>query len=573
MTEYFSPEEPEFNVQNHLEKELLKKEINFLRGRDKNLYIGVLTNSNIDVISSIYPSVADGLLRIYGFIDADAMDPLSPQGFLNRYVRGAYTSGQLLTNDEIEKLRDKLNNGDFSEQYKIHRRFREAASISQSANRQRDDKKRFEDFKPIGEDEDVIFNKRAVLARFEAIKSDIASIYGDVNYSAALLTEFVLASPFLTTLLHEGKKADLKDQHENYLTEAIDFCKKFNLENRIEIFNKETNKYPVKWTYEPAEYKVSEFDRQYIEKVYSTSKEMLEGKIELSDLYKLLSETILRRGKIFKASTVKTNFGSFVQIVPDELQPVSFDDIAGYKDQKRFFEVLLEKTKKADPSVDDIRIIISAGRPGLGKSVGVKAFLNSLPENAKGIVVSLDAESANRGSIPEYDAIMRVAKLHPDLHIFAVMEDIDAYAGDRLHFATTRKFLEVDSAVSDSSPKNFHLVATTNRPDVIDPAVTRPGRAAKILVYEEPDRDVRKGIVEVHANKNNYQLSNEMIDFIAEKTEGFTPDEIRHVIWTMRFEDVQNPTEEDMEKAIGEIVARHKIEQEASALAQKNQRI
>ena len=110
----------------HQERDELRREIGFLNSRGKGAYLGVLTNSGVDIVSTIYPSIADGILRVYNFVEKEATDSLSPQGFLNRHLRNAYMLGTLLSNEEVTELRKKMDAGGFSEQFDAYKRFREA---------------------------------------------------------------------------------------------------------------------------------------------------------------------------------------------------------------------------------------------------------------------------------------------------------------------------------------------------------------------------------------------------------------------------------------------------------------
>ncbi len=553
------------------EKAALKEEADFFNNRAGGRYVGVLTNLNIDIVSILYPQIIDGMNRLYNFIEKESTDPLSKVGFINRHIRNQFTLGRLLSNDEIAQMRDDMQQGQYSEQFEIYRRFRTATSLFRGTGGSQDKRKRFEDYRPINDDTDLGVNKRACLARAQGLQSDLKAVYGEVDPRKALLTELFLSAPFLDTVIRGGDiDEEGRQRHEAYLTEATEFARLLDINKRVATFEEATDKYPVRWTYEPSTFDVPDFDRAYVNRVYAFAGEMIDGKSDLDEAYRLLSETILRRGKIFKATTVATPFGESVQIVPDELLPVTFDDIAGYTDQKKFLQMLLAKTATGDPSIDDVRIVISAGKQGLGKSLGVKAFLNQLPENAKGVLLNISAQSVQRGAMREYDALMKLASYHPELHIFALIEDIDALAGDRLQFAGTRKLLEIDSATSDSAPKNFHLIATTNRPDVIDPAVMRPGRTAKILVYESPKRKTRTEIARIHGEKYGFQLPDEFYDMLADQTMGFSPDEVRYILWALDFEDIKEPKAQDVARFVHEIKSRHRIEKEARKLKGKD---
>jgi cell division protease FtsH len=65
------------------------------------------------------------------------------------------------------------------------------------------------------------------------------------------------------------------------------------------------------------------------------------------------------------------------------------------------------------------------------------------------------------------------------------------------------------------------LIAASNRPDILDPALLRPGRFDRQIVVDRPDLEGRKGILEVHA-KGKPLESNVRLDVLARRTPGFT---------------------------------------------------
>ena len=65
------------------------------------------------------------------------------------------------------------------------------------------------------------------------------------------------------------------------------------------------------------------------------------------------------------------------------------------------------------------------------------------------------------------------------------------------------------------------VIAATNRPDVLDPALLRPGRFDRQITVSLPDRRGRKAILEVHAR--NKKLAPEIdLDALAKRTPGFS---------------------------------------------------
>src|SRR5438270_6419212 len=65
------------------------------------------------------------------------------------------------------------------------------------------------------------------------------------------------------------------------------------------------------------------------------------------------------------------------------------------------------------------------------------------------------------------------------------------------------------------------LIAATNRPDILDPALLRPGRFDRQIVVDRPDLEGRKKILEVHA-KNKPLSADVKLDVLARRTPGFT---------------------------------------------------
>ena len=72
------------------------------------------------------------------------------------------------------------------------------------------------------------------------------------------------------------------------------------------------------------------------------------------------------------------------------------------------------------------------------------------------------------------------------------------------------------------------VIAATNRPDIIDPALLRPGRFDRLIYIPPPDKEARKEIFRIHTRKK--PLADDVnIDELAEKTEGYTGADIAAV--------------------------------------------
>ena len=76
---------------------------------------------------------------------------------------------------------------------------------------------------------------------------------------------------------------------------------------------------------------------------------------------------------------------------------------------------------------------------------------------------------------------------------------------------------------------NIILIAATNRPDILDPALLRPGRFDRQIVVDRPDRKGRKQILEVHT-RGKPLAQNIDLDALAGQTPGFTGADLANLI-------------------------------------------
>ncbi|MBA9001509.1 MULTISPECIES: ATP-dependent zinc metalloprotease FtsH [Thermomonospora] len=102
------------------------------------------------------------------------------------------------------------------------------------------------------------------------------------------------------------------------------------------------------------------------------------------------------------------------------------------------------------------------------------------------------------------------------------------------------------------------LIAATNRPDILDPALLRPGRFDRQITVDRPDLEGRKGILKVHGRGKPFAPDVDL-DVIARRTPGFTGADLANVIneaalLTARF-DRKLIDMETLEEAIDRVMA------------------
>ena len=73
------------------------------------------------------------------------------------------------------------------------------------------------------------------------------------------------------------------------------------------------------------------------------------------------------------------------------------------------------------------------------------------------------------------------------------------------------------------------LIAATNRPDILDPALLRPGRFDRQIVVDRPDLEGRKAILRVHA-EGKPLADGVDLDVIARRTPGFTGADLANLV-------------------------------------------
>jgi cell division protease FtsH len=121
---------------------------------------------------------------------------------------------------------------------------------------------------------------------------------------------------------------------------------------------------------------------------------------------------------------------------------------------------------------------------------------------------------------------------------------------------------------------NIILIAATNRPDILDPALLRPGRFDRQIVVDRPDRNGRRKILEVHSKGK--PLSPEIdLDALAGGTPGFTGADLANLVNEAALLAARHGKktieQDDLEEGIMRVIAGP--EKKARLLSEKEQRI
>lgn len=227
------------------------------------------------------------------------------------------------------------------------------------------------------------------------------------------------------------------------------------------------------------------------------------------------------------------NFGSSKArvIYPDDTtQKVTFKDVAGAKEAKQELEEIVDFLKNPKKFLDiGAQIpkgVMMMGAPGTGKTMLARAVAGEAGVPFFSISGSEFVEMFVGVGASRVRDLFQMAKKAAPAIIF--VDEIDAVGrvrgtgvgggNDEREQTLNQILVEMDGFEPN---EKVVVIAATNRPDVLDPALLRPGRFDRRVTIDLPDRDDRKAILEVHARKKPLQ-EDVNLDVIAQRTPGFS---------------------------------------------------
>ena len=208
--------------------------------------------------------------------------------------------------------------------------------------------------------------------------------------------------------------------------------------------------------------------------------------------------------------------------VPD----VSWEDIGGLESIKREIrEVFVPAEERKDYQRLGIRSpkgVLLYGPPGTGKTMIAKAAANESGANficINGPEIASKWLGESEKAIRE--AFKKAKQIAPCILFF---DEFDAIAPKRGMSETNAPWEKVVNQLLTSMDgvedlTNVTVMAATNRPDMIDPALLRPGRFDKKIYIGVPDRDARVEILRLHSR--DMPLKDVDIGYLADRTDGF----------------------------------------------------
>lgn len=222
----------------------------------------------------------------------------------------------------------------------------------------------------------------------------------------------------------------------------------------------------------------------------------------------------------------------------DEKTRVTFKDVAGLQEEKEDLSEVVDFLKNPKRYIElGARIpkgILMVGPPGTGKTYLSRAVAGEAGVPFFTISGSDFVEMFVGVGASRVRDLFEQAKKNAPAIIF--IDEIDAVgrkrgAGlggghDEREQTLNQLLVEMDGFGVN---QGIIIMAATNRPDILDPALLRPGRFDREIVVGAPDVKGREAIFKVHS-KNKPLAKDVKLDVLAKRTPGFTPADIENIM-------------------------------------------
>jgi len=217
---------------------------------------------------------------------------------------------------------------------------------------------------------------------------------------------------------------------------------------------------------------------------------------------------------------------------------VTFEDVAGVEEAKEELQEVVEFLKEPEKFITlGARIpkgVLLVGAPGTGKTLMAKAVSGEAGVPFFSISGSEFVEMFVGVGASRVRDLFDQAKRNSPCIVF--VDEIDAVgrhrgAGlggshDEREQTLNQILVEMDGFDTDT---NVIILAATNRPDILDPALLRPGRFDRRVVLDRPDLNGRKAILEVHV-RGKPLAANVDLMALAKQTPGFVGADIENLV-------------------------------------------
>ncbi|HTY47445.1 MAG TPA: CDC48 family AAA ATPase [Methanomassiliicoccales archaeon] len=210
-----------------------------------------------------------------------------------------------------------------------------------------------------------------------------------------------------------------------------------------------------------------------------------------------------------------------------EIPHITWDDVGGLDDVKRQLREMIEMPMENSAAFKRMGIrpakgVLLYGPPGTGKTLLAKAVANESKAN----FISIKGPEIMSKWVGESEKAVRQAfkKAKQVAPAIVFLDEIDAIAPRRGGGADTNVTERVVNQLLTSMDglellEKVTVIAATNRPDIVDPALLRPGRFDRLVFIPVPDEAARLSILSVHSK--GMPLRNVDLKALAAHTDGY----------------------------------------------------
>jgi cell division protease FtsH len=219
-------------------------------------------------------------------------------------------------------------------------------------------------------------------------------------------------------------------------------------------------------------------------------------------------------------------------------QKITFKDVAGVKEAKEeLFEIvdfLMDPKKFTDMGAKIPKGVLLLGSPGVGKTLLARAVAGEAGVPFFHISGSEFVEMfVGVGASRVRDLFAKAKKSSPAILFIDEIDAVGRRRGsglggshDEREQTLNQILVEMDGFEAHT---NIIVLAATNRPDVLDPALLRPGRFDRRVMLDLPDINDREAILKVHARKKPLAEGFTLRD-VAERTPGFSGADLENLL-------------------------------------------
>jgi len=215
---------------------------------------------------------------------------------------------------------------------------------------------------------------------------------------------------------------------------------------------------------------------------------------------------------------------------------VTFKDVAGVEEAKEELKEVVEFLRTPDKytklGAKIPRGVLMVGEPGTGKTLLARAvageagvpFFHTSGSEFEEMLVGAGASRVR-------DLFDKAKKASPSLIFIDEIDAVGRKRGTTMQSSSTEQTLNQILVEMDGfeARENVIIIAATNRPDVLDPALLRPGRFDRKVVLDSPDIVGRTAILKIHSA--NKPLAAEVnLEKVAKRTVGFSGADLANML-------------------------------------------